>query len=157
MGPRQWSSQFFRNLFRDGRLPSTDRGFLDSAMYQRARDWIDERDLAFAAIVAIKLMHTAIFVVIMSLIVHVAYAGVRNRVSRWTLAALSIAVGEGVLLGINGGRCPLTVMVEDLGSAHGSVSDIFLPNLVARHIPHISGALLGIGLIALAIHRLGRR
>jgi hypothetical protein len=153
----QWGSRFIRNLFSDGRLPTGDRGFIDGATYQVVREWVNAKGLASPVIAGIKLVHTAIFVVIMSFIVHFAYSGIRNRASRWTLATLGLAVGEGIVLGVNGGRCPLAVVVEDLGSEHSEVADIFLPSWVAQHIAHISTALLGVGFVALGVHRLIHR
>ena len=42
----------------------------------------------------------------------------------------------------NEGVCPLTPVAERLGASRGGVSDIFLPDAVARTIPIWSSALL---------------
>ena len=42
----------------------------------------------------------------------------------------------------NDGVCPLTPLAERLGATRGAVSDIFLPDAVARTIPIWSTALL---------------
>lgn len=128
-------------------------GLIRSAAYRRLRPWIIRHGLGNQTIVAIKLFHTAIFFVLMSFVLNVAYSGVRNRFTRRTALSLAAVVAEGFVVTLNRGRCPLTVVVEDLGAEHGSVSDIFLPRWVARHIPHISTALLGLGLGTLIVRR----
>ena len=57
------------------------------------------------------------------------------------IAAAAVAVEAAVFLG-NDCVCPITPLTERLGAAHGSVSDIFLPDAVARTIPMWSSALL---------------
>ena len=48
----------------------------------------------------------------------------------------------------NDGVCPLTPLTERLGAERGSVSDIFLPDAVARTIPLWSSALLILAAVA---------
>jgi hypothetical protein len=94
------------------------------------------------------------FGLIMGFIVYFAYSGLRGHLSRWMLVTLALTLVEGLVLMVNRGRCPLTIVVEDLGEEHGSVSDIYLPAVIARHIPHISTALLGIGLMGLLVRKI---
>ena len=47
----------------------------------------------------------------------------------------------------NSGVCPLTLLSERLGATSGSVSDIFLPESVARTIPIWSSALVALGVL----------
>jgi hypothetical protein len=49
----------------------------------------------------------------------------------------------------NDGVCPLTPLAERHGASHGTVSDIFLPDAIARTIPVWATALLG---LAAALH-----
>jgi hypothetical protein len=102
-----------------------------------------------AAIVGIKLAHSAIFLLNSAAILHVFMAGVRNRPTRWTGAALAVAFTEVAVFVANGGRCPLTDLVKDLGAESGRVSDIFLPRWFADRIPMLCGPLLLIGVLAL--------
>ena len=129
-------------------------GVLRSALYCRLRPWIIANRLERQTIAAVKLVHTAIFTVLMSFVVYVSYSGLRNRFTRVTSVSLGAVVIEGIVVTLNQGRCPLTIVVEDLGAEHGSVSDIFLPAWFARHIPHISSSLIGLGLAALALRRM---
>jgi hypothetical protein len=102
---------------------------------------------------AIKLVHSAIFVVNAASVVHIFLAGLRNRPSRWTRFALVAALSESVVFVVNRGRCPLTSLVEDLGAESGRVSDIFLPRWFADRIPQLCAPLLVVGVTALAFHR----
>lgn len=88
-----------------------------------------------SAITIIKVIHSAIFLANSISIVHIFWAGVRNRPSRWTGLALAAALGESAVFVVNRGRCPLTTLVEYLGAESGRVSDIFLPRWFADRIP----------------------
>jgi len=133
---------------------ASTNGVLQSALYRRLRPWIIAHRLERQTIAAVKLVHTAIFTVLMSFVVYVSYSGLRNRFSRVTRLSLGAVVIEGIVVTLNQGRCPLTIVVEDLGAEHGSVSDIFLPAWFAQHIPHISSSLIGLGLAAFALRRM---
>jgi hypothetical protein len=105
------------------------------------------------AIVGIKLLHSGIFLLNTAAILHTFVAGVAGRPSRWTGAALAVALAEvGVFLA-NRGRCPLTDLVEYLGAEHGRVSDIFLPRWFADRIPQLCAPLLFIGVLGLVCRR----
>jgi hypothetical protein len=54
-----------------------------------------------------------------------------------------VAVESAVFV-LNGGICPLTPLAERHGAARGSVSDIFLPDAVARTIPAWSTVLVAL-------------
>ena len=105
------------------------------------------------AIVVIKLVHSAIFLLNSAAILHIFVAGVRDRPSRWTPAALVLAFTEVAVFLANRGRCPLTDLVERLGGESGRVSDIFLPRWFADRIPQLCGPLLLIGVLTLLWHR----
>lgn len=138
-----------RRLFTDWSDPIQQESVIDYRWYMPVRGWVVRNNLSGTVISTIKGLHTGVFALIMGFIVFFAYSGVRGQVSQWTLITLILTVIEALVLMVNRGRCPLTVVVEDLGAEHGSVSDIYLPDIVARHIPHISISLLGIGLAGL--------
>jgi hypothetical protein len=109
-----------------------------------------------AAIVGVKLIHSAIFLVNVASILHIFWAGVWARSSRWTGLALVAALTECVVFVANRGHCPLTGLVASLGAESGRVSDIFLPRWFADRIPQIFGPLLAVGLIGLVVRRVQR-
>jgi hypothetical protein len=45
-----------------------------------------------------------------------------------------IVIVEGLALGLNGWRCPLTTLAENLGAEDGSVTGIFLPQWLAKRV-----------------------
>jgi hypothetical protein len=106
-----------------------------------------------AAIIGIKLVHSAIFLLNSAAILHVFVAGVGGHPSRWTRPAVAIALSEVVVFTANHGRCPLTDLVEHLGAESGRVSDIFLPRWLADRIPQFCGPLLLAGVLALSWRR----
>jgi hypothetical protein len=90
--------------------------------------------------------------VVSASIVHIFVAGIRGRPSRWTGAAILAALTESLVFVANGGRCPLTRVVENLGAESGRVSDIFLPRWFADRIPQLCGPLLLVGVLAMFWH-----
>ena len=65
------------------------------------------------------------------------------------MVAAGIVAAEAGVFVVNGGVCPLTPLAERHGARAGAggVSDIFLPDVVARTIPVWSSALVVIGLV----------
>jgi len=106
-----------------------------------------------AAIFAVKLVHSVIFLSIAASVLHIFYAGITNGASRWTRMALALALGESLLFAANRFRCPLRGLAEQLGAESGQVTDIFLPRWFADRIPWIFTPLLAIGLLGLLSHR----
>jgi hypothetical protein len=107
------------------------------------------------ALATIKGIHTVAFAVIATSILIVLLDGLRGRPTRRTAGALGIALTECVVFAANGFVCPLTPLAERHGARRGSVSDIFLPDVVARNLTWSSTIILavGIGLNARALRR----
>ena len=107
------------------------------------------------ALGAIKSIHTVAFAVIATSILVVLLDGLRGRPTRRTATALGIALIECAVFAANGFVCPLTPLAERYGARRGSVSDIFLPDVVAENLTWSASTvlLIGIGLNARAIRR----
>jgi hypothetical protein len=103
------------------------------------------------ALVGLKLVHSVIFLVNSAAILHIFWAGVRGRPSRWTRFALVAALTESAVFLANRGRCPLTGLAEQLGARSGRVSDIFLPRWFADRIPQLCTPPLAVGLVGLLL------
>jgi hypothetical protein len=102
----------------------------------------------------VKLVHTAIFVLLSACVLYVLYSGITGRTTAGTwIAAAAIAV-EGVVLVVFGWKCPLTLVAERLGAQDGGVSDIFLPKWFADRIFPICGTLFAIGCVLVAMRLL---
>jgi hypothetical protein len=100
-----------------------------------------------AALTIIKVLHTAIFLSVASLIVLFAWDGLKGRPRRRTPIAAAIAFAETAVFISNNQVCPLTPLAEELGAASGSVTDIFLPDWLSRRIPLVSGSVLVVGVV----------
>jgi hypothetical protein len=61
--------------------------------------------------------------------------GLAGRRDRSVAAAGALVAAESVVFVVNRGTCPLTPLAEQYGAVRGGVSDIFLPDGVARTIP----------------------
>jgi hypothetical protein len=97
----------------------------------------------------VKAVHTAVFGFELASIVWLVISGLIGRRDR-TVAAAAVSVAvESIVFVANAGVCPLTPLTERLGDGRGQVSDIFLPERLARTIPIWSSALV---LLAAALH-----
>jgi hypothetical protein len=106
------------------------------------------------SIVLIKSIHTGIFVFMTGALVVFLYEVIIDRITVLTWIALVLFMIEGVVLIFNGWKCPLTGYAEQLGSTHGSVTDIFLPKWFADRVFIIYGVLWAGALLLLAIRML---
>jgi hypothetical protein len=94
------------------------------------------------AIAVLKAVHTAIFAGELAAILWLVVSGLVGRRDRTVGIAAAAVAMESAVFFANDGTCPITPLTERLGAAHGSVSDIFLPDAVARTVPIWSTALL---------------
>ena len=97
-------------------------------------------------LVSIKTIHTVAFGVIAGSIGVVFADGLRGRPRRRTGVAAAIALGECAVFAANGFVCPLTPLAERYGAERGSVTDIFLPDVIARNLTWIATPILVTGL-----------
>ena len=109
---------------------------------------------AQVAITAVKAAHTLIFLGMASCVLYTFYSGLTGRVSRLTRVSIIAVTCEALVYSGNGFRCPLADLAEELGSEHGTVGDIFLPDWFARRIPVVSSTLFMAGLVGIELHRL---
>ena len=101
------------------------------------------------AVAVLKTVHTLIFAGELSAILWLVVSGLFGRRDRTVAVAAAAVVAEIAVYLANDGVCPLTPITQHLGAARGSVSDLFLPERIARTIPVWSSALL---LIAGLLH-----
>jgi hypothetical protein len=101
---------------------------------------------------AVRAVHSLIFLVELAAILWLVVSGLLGRRDRPTAVAAALVAAEAAVFLANDGICPLTPLAESLGAERGSVSDIFLPDAVARTIPVWSSALVALGL---ALHARG--
>ena len=106
------------------------------------------------AVVVLKTVHTAIFAGELAAILWLVVSGLVGRRDRTVGIAAAAVAAEAAVFLANGGVCPITPLTERLGAARGSVSDIFLPDVLARTTPIWSTALL---ILAGLLHVRARR
>nr|WP_231708787.1 hypothetical protein [Arthrobacter sp. zg-Y20] len=80
---------------------------------------------------------------------YVLIAGIRKRSDRRAGAAAAVVAAETLIFAGNGFHCPLTAVARDLGDETGSVTDIYLPQWLAKNLPAIHVPLI---VIALVLH-----
>lgn len=102
-----------------------------------------------ASLAGVRALHTLVFFVELASIGWLVLSGWFGRRDRSVAIAAGLVGAEGVVFVANAGICPLTPLAERLGARRGSVSDIFLPDAVARTIPQWSTALVT---LATALH-----
>jgi hypothetical protein len=94
------------------------------------------------AIIGVKLVHTGIVLAELAAIGWLVLTGLVGRRDRSVAIAAGAVAVEAAVFVANDRVCPLTPLAERLGASSGSVSDIFLPEALARMIPVWSTALL---------------
>jgi hypothetical protein len=100
-----------------------------------------------ARLAGVRALHTAVFFVELASIGWLVLTGWHGRRDRTVAIAAGLVAAEGLVFVANSGVCPLTPLAERLGARRGSVSDIFLPDAVARTIPQWTSALVALAVV----------
>jgi len=103
----------------------------------------------------VKFVHSFAFFLFTACILYVLYSGIFNRIGWVTYSSIGLVVVEGLVLGLNRWRCPLTALAENMGAEDGSVTGIFLPRWLAKRvfmvwIPVFVGACILVAVRAIA-------
>src|SRR5690242_20449944 len=95
-------------------------------------------------LIAIKLLHTAIWALLAASILALPLAGVLRRF-RLAMIIRAVVLLECGVLAMNGGRCPLTDLAARYTLDQSSNFDIYLPGWLARYNKVIFGSLFVFG------------
>ena len=106
-------------------------------------------------LLAIKLIHTLIWVFFVSIIFYVLYSGMMDKVNTLTWISIGLIIGEGIVLGLFNMSCPLTVVARKYSDSTKANFDIFLPNWLAKHNKLIFTSIFLLGLILVLIRVFG--
>jgi len=91
-------------------------------------------------LVAVKLLHTAIWAFFVACLLAIPVAGWLRRFD-WVLLLTVLILVECGVLAFNHGRRPLTDLASKYTSDHSATSDIYLPAWLAQHNKAIFGTL----------------
>jgi hypothetical protein len=95
-------------------------------------------------LVAIKVLHTVIWLFFAGCIVSIPFAGAWHQF-RWAAILSGLVLFECAILALNRGRCPLTDLAGRYTEARADNFDIYLPLWLARHNKAIFGTLFAAG------------
>jgi hypothetical protein len=109
----------------------------------------------YRSIKLVKVVHTVAFYLMSIVLMVMVYEVVVDRITWITWNAAGLFLAEGIVLLLNGGRCPLTRMAEQLGASSGQITDLFLPKWFADQIFKVYGVVFVASLTLLLI-RLAR-
>jgi hypothetical protein len=82
----------------------------------------------------IKLVHSVVFFALSALLIAFVVEVAVDHITVISWSAATLFLAEGVVLLLNGGRCPLTSMAEKLGDSHGQITDTYLPKWFADRV-----------------------
>lgn len=99
-----------------------------------------DRSQRVNTLVAIKLLHTAVWALLAGCILALPITALLHRFD-WAIILTVIIVVECAVLALNKGRCPLTNLAARFTEDRADNFDIYLPNWVARHNKAIFGTL----------------
>lgn len=107
-------------------------------------------------LIAIKTIHTAIFLFMSAAILYVLYCGLTRTYTVGLVLALGAVILECVVFVGNNRRCPLTQWARYYGDTSGNdwIADIFLPARFATKIPLVCGGLFMLSLLVLVANYL---
>jgi len=93
------------------------------------------------SITYIKTVHTLIFIFMIIWVGIIFFTLLLEKISHLTWIGIGFILLEGLVLLVNGWKCPLTVYAENLGADDGSATDIFLPKFIANQMFKIFGTI----------------
>ena len=93
----------------------------------------------------VRIVHTAIWGVFVAAILYVCYAGIFDRVGKFTWFCIVLVLIECVVLLINRWKCPLTSLAYKYTNTHPVGFDIFLPRWLAQHNKILFSSLFIVG------------
>jgi len=107
-------------------------------------------------LVAVKLLHTAIWAFFVACIVGVPIAGACGQFRRAGILVFIVLI-ECAVIALNKGRCPLTDVAARYTQERADNFDIYLPLWLARHNKQVFGTLFALSVIFVVAVFLMRR
>jgi succinate dehydrogenase hydrophobic anchor subunit len=104
---------------------------------------------------AIKILHTAVWAVLVAIIVAIPVLAWQDRFA-WVATFTAVMLAEVAVLAVNGMRCPLTDLAARFTDDRRANFDIYLPLWLAANNKRIFGSVFVVGLVVAAVRWLGR-
>jgi hypothetical protein len=95
----------------------------------------------------IKLVHSLIWIFMVTVIFYVVYSGIFNAVNLYTWISIAIVLLEGLVLLFFKMSCPLTILARKYSDSTKDNFDIYLPNRIARYNKQIFTSIFIFGVI----------
>ena len=108
-------------------------------------------------LIAIKLLHTAVWVFFNVVIFYLLYAVLTGSIDRWVWVGLGLVALEVMVLLLFRMACPLTVVARRYSASQAPNFDIYLPLWLARYNQQIFGTLYILGILYTLIAWLTQR
>jgi hypothetical protein len=102
-------------------------------------------------LIAIKLIHTLIWVLFVAVIFYILYSGIANKINSFTWIGIGLIILEGIVLLVFKMFCPLTLIARKYSNSEKDNFDIFLPNWLAKYNKLIFTTIYAIGLVIVLI------
>ena len=100
-------------------------------------------------LIAIKLLHTLIWIFFNVVIFYLLYAVVINKIDKWVWICLGCIAMEGIILFVFKNVCPVTLVARRYSKSHEANFDIYLPNWLARYNKEIYSVIVLIAILIL--------
>ena len=84
-------------------------------------------------LIAIKIVHTLIWLFFNVVLLYMAYAVVVDKIDRFVWIGIILILLEGLVLLLFRKMCPLTIMARNYSDSRKDNFDIYLPNWLARY------------------------
>lgn len=107
------------------------------------------------ALQLVRIVHTAIYAVMVVAIAVLLYAGITGYSDAWLWVSLGLVAIEGVVFFGNGMRCPLTALAVRYGADKGHAFDTLLPERFTRYTFRFFGSLTAVAVVLLALRWAG--
>jgi len=99
----------------------------------------------------IKLIHTLIWLFFVAVIFYILYAGICDKITKYTWIGVGLVILEGIVLVVFKMFCPLTIIARKYSSSEKDNFDIFLPNWLAKYNKLIFTTIYAVGLLLVLI------
>ena len=103
-----------------------------------------------APVIAVRTLHALISLWFISCLLYVYYAAFARKRDRMLAVATVALIGEGAVVGLNGGDCPLGAVHHRYGDDK-AFFELILPKSVAKAAVPVLGGVAGLGFLLVVL------